>query len=228
MPKYLKVSRVTQFGTIDCDVALNLWFPRNHHNLCFLTVELQSFHLALPLYNAKKVLKIVLEDIRSRETEVNNEIKAAIAVAKSQGAHPQADFIRLHRTRMPSKSSTFHSSNMESMEMLKLKLYYRTQFYAFIDMLACEFKDKLALVNDAFNDFFLALNLDNPGPPEATALLVASFPALLSEESSSGIHNELKIFLLHVKKEFEDGSRGELSTSSAGYLVLARRHSLQD
>ena len=33
-----------------------------------------------------------------------------------------------------------------------------------------------------------------------------------------------------MRKEFEDGSRGELSTSSAGYLALelARRHSLQD
>ena len=99
---------------------------------------------------------------------------------------------------------------------------------AFNDFLACELKDKLRLVKDAFNDFLLALILDNPGLPEATARLVASFPALFPEESSSGIHNELQIFFLHVKKEFEDGSRGGLSTSSAGYLALelARRHSL--
>ena len=33
---------------------------------------------------------------------------------------------------------------------------------------------------------------------------------------------------MHAKKEFEDGSRDKLSTSSAGYLAfeLARRHSL--
>jgi len=118
--------------------------------------------------------------------------------------------------------------NFGGYQFSKLKLYYRTQFYAFMDTLACELKEKLKLVKDTFNDFLLALNPDNPGPPEATARLVASFPALFSEELSSGIHNELQIFFLHLKKEFEDGSRGELSTSSAGYLALelARRHSL--
>jgi len=109
----------------------------------------ESIDMAAAMVAMQSTLKM-LEDISSRETEVNNKIEAAIAVAKSQGANPQADFIRLHRTRMPSKSSTFHSSNMESMEMLKLKLYYRTQFYAFMDTLACEFKDKLKLVNGAF------------------------------------------------------------------------------
>lgn len=118
--------------------------------------------------------------------------------------------------------------NFGGYQISKLKLYYRTQFYAVMDTLACELKDKLKLVKDTFNDFLLALNPDNPGPPEAIARLVASFPALFSEESSSGIHNELQIFFLYVRKEFEDGSRGELSTSSAGYLALelARRHSL--
>ena len=189
----------------------------------------ESIDMAAAMVVMQSTLKI-LEDISSRETELNNEIEAAIAVAKSQGANPQADFIRSHRTRMPSTSITFHSSNMESMEMLKLKLYYRTQFYAFMDTLGCELKDKLKLVKVTFNDFLLALNPDNPGPPEATARLIASFPALFSEESSSGIHNELKIFSLHLKKEIEDCSRGELSTSSAGYLALelARRHSHQD
>ena len=120
---------------------------------------------------------------------MNNDIEAAIAVAKSQGTTRQADLVRLHRARIPSTCSTFHSSNMESMEMLKLKVDYRTQFYAFMDTLACELMDKLKLVRDMFNDFLLALNPDNPGPLEVTARLVASFLALFSEESSSGIHN---------------------------------------
>ena len=117
--------------------------------------------------------------------------------------------------------------NFGGYQISKLKLYYRTQFYAVMDTLACELKDKLKLVKDTFNDFLLALNPDNPGPPEATARLVASFPVLFSEESSSGIHNELQIFFLYVRKEFEDGSRGELSASSADYLALelARCHS---
>ena len=118
--------------------------------------------------------------------------------------------------------------NFGGYQISKLRLYYRTQFYAVMDTLACELKDKLKLVEDTFNDFLLALNPDNPGTPEAIARLVASFSALFSEESSSGLHNELQIFFLYLRKEFEDGSRGELSTSSASYLALelARRHSL--
>ena len=89
--------------------------------------------------------------------------------------------------------------NFGGYQISKLKLYYMTQFYAVMDTLACELKDKLKLVKDMFNDFLLALNPDNPGPPEAIARLVASFPALFSEESSSGIHNELQIFFLYVR-----------------------------
>ena len=68
--------------------------------------------------------------------------------------------------------------NFGGYQISKLKLYYRIQFYAVMDTLACELKDKLKLVKDTFNDFLLALNPDNPGPPEAIAHLVASFPAL--------------------------------------------------
>ena len=84
----------------------------------------ESIDMAAAMVAIQSTLKS-LEDIRSKETEVKNEIEAAIAVATSQGANQQADFIRLHRTRMLSTSSTFHSSNMESMEILKLELYYR-------------------------------------------------------------------------------------------------------
>ena len=78
--------------------------------------------MAAAMVAMQSTLKI-LEDVRSRETEVNNEIEATIAIAKSECANSQANFILLHRTRMPSTSSTFHSSKMESMEILKLKLY---------------------------------------------------------------------------------------------------------
>ena len=93
--------------------------------------------------------------------------------------------------------------NFGGCQISKLRLYYRTQFYAVMDTLACELKDKLKLVKDTFNDFLLALNPDNPGPPEAIARLVASFSALFFEESSSGIHNELQIFFLYVRKNLK-------------------------
>eukprot|EP00795_Rhopilema_esculentum_P010238 gene10238-18924_t len=75
-----------------------------------------------------------LKRMRSESKNVNNQIEAAISVAKYLGTDPIADFARLHKNiRRP---------EAENFELQQISIFYRTEFFKFIDSLSATLAEK--------------------------------------------------------------------------------------
>ena len=114
-----------------------------------------------------------------------------------------------------------------------MNVYFRSQFYLFMDTMIHDLTEKLHLVTDTIRPFLYALNPKKPGPVEATKSLIGMFPAVFPEDMYIAIHNKLQAFFAHIMKEYEQITDGEeqhqvLTVGSAGYysMKISRDHSL--
>ena len=168
-----------------------------------------------------------LKRLRSSDNEVSDEIAAAMIFAKSLGIDPDSDFLRLHRARrIPRRLDD--RPETASTEIHTVEVYYKSQFFIFMDTLINDLEDKLELVKDTFDCFLTVLEPEKSGTVDDTKSLLERFPAAFTEESSTAIHNELEIFKRHIqvdrkkteKEKSEDSTVGPMTISEARYQAL--------
>lgn len=171
----------------------------------------------------------LLRRLRQAESEIDDEISASLAVARTFSIDPEADFSRIHRMRRPS-ARLDDRPNTTAIELRNIQCFYRSQFYMFLDTLITSLETKLTTVKKTFEDFLLALDPLKPGSIDVTKKLISNFPSVFNEEVYHAIHNELQVFFEYAKKELKEEAEIEdlPSISKAGYLAMraSRDHGL--
>ena len=69
-----------------------------------------------------------LQKMRVDDKAVDDQVQAAMAVARNIGADPVADFSRLHRIRRPS-TRLDNQPESTAMELASIPTFYRTEFF---------------------------------------------------------------------------------------------------
>ena len=139
-----------------------------------------------------------LKRMRSEDKNFNNEIEAAISVAKYLGTDPIADFARLHKNRRRPEAENF--------ELQQISTFYRTEFFKFIDSLSATLAEKEKCLRGTFEPFLKVL----PGTVEEMRSLLSMFPTVFSRESSTTLHSELAVFFEHAKRVHEEEQQRDL------------------
>ena len=141
-----------------------------------------------------------LQKMRVDDKAVDDQVQAAMAVARNIGADPVADFSRLHRIRRPS-TRLDNQPESTAMELASIPTFYRTEFFKLIDQLCTTLMEKGNSLKDTFQPFLKVLHPESPGTVEDMRTLVAMFPLVLSQDSSAAIHSELAVFFEYATKE---------------------------
>ncbi len=157
-----------------------------------------------------------LKRLRASETEILDEITAAMIFAKSLGIDPDSDFLRLHRPRRAPRRLDDRPETA-STEINTVQVYYKSQFFIFMDTLINDLEDKLELVKDTFDCFLAVLDPEKLGTVADTKSLLEKFPTTFTEESSAAIHNELQMFKPTFK---QTGRRQTKKSPKTRWLVL--------
>ena len=113
----------------------------------------------------------VLKSMRANDNEINNEIEAAIIVARNLGTEPLTDFSRLHRLRRPSRCLDDNPSTATPV-LNDITLFYRCEFLKFIDSLISTLKEKSQSLTNVFQAFLKVIDPDTPGNLEDARKLV--------------------------------------------------------
>ena len=160
-----------------------------------------------------------LKRLRSSDNEVSDEIAAAMIFAKSLGIDPDSDFLRLHRARrIPHRLDD--RPETASTEIHTVEVYYKSQFFIFMDTLINDLEDKLELVKDTFDCFLTVLEPEKSGTVDDTKSLLERFPAAFTEESSTAIHNELEIFKRHIQVDRKKTEKEKSEDSTVGPMTI--------
>ena len=177
-----------------------------------------------------------LQRIRANENEVEDEIQAAISVARNYDTDPLADFARLHRFRRPSRRLD-DNPDTASPVLSNISSYYRCEFFKFLDSVITILREKSQSLKDVFEPFLKVVDPEKPGGLEDTKRLVVAFPSVFSSDTSAAVHNEFKIFFEYLLRERsqeakdsleEPQNTSKISTTKAANiaLTLARKHGL--
>ena len=105
--------------------------------------------------------------------EVNDEIEAAIIVARNLGTQPLTEFSRLHRLRRPSRRLDDSPSTATPV------LYDILQ----IDSLISTLEDKSQSLTNVFQPLLKAIDPEMPGNMEDVAKLVTALPSVFSQDT---------------------------------------------
>ena len=134
----------------------------------------------------------VLKRMPADDNEINNEIEAAVLVARNLGMEPDADFRRLHRLRRPSRRLDDNPATATS--MLRDLTYLRYEFFKLIDFLVPTLGQKYQSLANVFHPFLKVIDTKAPGNMEDIKTLVASLPSVFLSDVSATLHNEFKVF----------------------------------
>ena len=160
-----------------------------------------------------------LKRLRSSDNEVSDEIAAAMIFAKSLGIDPDSDFLRLHRARrIPHRLDD--RPETASTEIHTVEVYYKSQFFIFMDTLINDLEDKLELVKDTFDCFLTVLEPEKSGTVDDTKSLLERFPAAFTEESSTAIQNELEILKRHIQVDRKKTEKKKSEDSTVGPMTI--------
>ena len=134
------------------------------------------------------------------DKEIDDQIQAAIEVARNIGVDPISDFSRLHRIRRPSRRLDDRPETA-SVEMISVSTFYRAEFFKFMDQMCTTLMEKQNSLKTTFDPFLKVLHPETPGTINDTQELVAAFPSTFALESSQAIHSELSVFFEYALKE---------------------------
>ena len=70
--------------------------------------------------------------MRVADKEIDDQVQAAMQVARNIGADPVADFSRLPRIRRPSRRQDDQPES-SAVELTNISTFYRAEFFKFID-----------------------------------------------------------------------------------------------
>ena len=143
-----------------------------------------------------------LKKMRSEDNNFNNQIEAAISVAKYLGTDPIADFARLHKNRRRPEAENF--------ELQQISTFYRTEFFKFIDSLSATLAENEKCLRGTFEPFLKVLNPEMPGTVEEMRSLLSMFPTVFSRESSTTQHRQLAVSFEHTKRVHEEEQQRDL------------------
>ena len=141
-----------------------------------------------------------LRRIRMADKEIDDQIQAAIEVARNIDVDPISDFSRLHRIRRPSRRLDDRPETA-SVEMISVSTFYRAEFFKFMDQMSTTLMEKQNSLKTTFGPFLKVLHPETPGTINDTQELVAAFPSTFALESSQAIHSELSVFFEYALKE---------------------------
>ena len=158
------------------------------------TVDIASALIAMESTHA------CLRRIRMADKEIDDQILAAIEVARNVGADPIADFSRLHRIRRPSRRLD-DQPETTAVELTNVSAFYRAEFFKFMVQMCTTLMEKQIGLKDTFNPFLKVLHPETPGTIQNVQELVGAFPSAFSQESSSALHSELSVFFEYALKE---------------------------
>ena len=130
----------------------------------------------------------VLKRMRANDNEINNEIEAAVTVARSLGTDPEADFQRLHRVRRPSRHLDDNPTTATPV-LGNLKSFYRCEFFKFIDSLISTLGEKYQSLASVFQPFLKVIDPKAPGNMDDITTLVASLPSVFPSSISATLSN---------------------------------------
>ena len=166
----------------------------------------------------------VLKRMRANDNEINDEIEAAVTVARNLGTDPEADFQRLHRVRKPTTATP---------ELGNLKSFYRCEFFMFIDSLISTLGEKYQSLASVFQPFLKVIDPKTPSNMVDITTLVASLPSVFPSSISASLYNEFKVFFQYLDEqrspeEFDQGGEphSEISEAANVALKLTRQHGL--
>ena len=103
----------------------------------------------------------VLRRMRANESEINDEIEAAVIVARNLGTEPLADFSRLHRVRRPSRRLD-NNPLTASLLLNDITTFYRCEFFKFLDSLISTLEEKSQSLTSVFQPFLKVIDPDTP------------------------------------------------------------------
>ncbi|CAB4013726.1 acyl- synthetase short-chain family member 3, mitochondrial, partial, partial [Paramuricea clavata] len=172
----------------------------------------------------------VLKRMRADDNEINDEIEAAIIVARNLGIEPMADFSRLHRLRRRSRRLNDNPSTATPL-LNDITAFYRCEFFKFIDSLISTLGEKSQSLTNVFQPFLKVIDPDTPGSLDDARALVAALPSVFSQDTFATLHNEFKVFEhLHqrVQGEFhtDDKQPCRITRAANIALSLASKHGL--
>ena len=97
------------------------------------------------------------------DKDIDDQVLAAIKVARNVGADPIADFSRPHRIRRPSRRLD-DQPETTAVELTNVSAFYRAGFFKFmVQMRTTLMENKLVLIKDTFNPFSKVLHPETPG-----------------------------------------------------------------
>ncbi|CAB4036231.1 zinc finger MYM-type 1-like [Paramuricea clavata] len=163
-----------------------------------------------------------LRRIRMADKEIDDQILAAIEVARNLGVDPIADFSRLHRVRRPSRRLD-DQPETTAVELTNVSTFYRAEFFKFMDQMCTTLMEKQIGLKDTFNPFLKVLH---PETIQNVQELVGAFPSAFSQESSSALHSELSIFFEYALKEHRRMEKERQSQAAPAVLKNERSFSL--
>ena len=173
----------------------------------------------------------ILTRMRANDNEINNEIEAAIIVARNLGTDPD-DFQRLHRLRRPSRRLDDNPATATPV-LGDITYFYRCEFFRFIDSLISTLGEKYQSPANVFQPFLKVIDPKVPGNLKDIKTLVASLPSVFSSDASTTLYNEFKVFFQYLDEQrnrgnFDEGGHdeGEISKAANIALELARQHGL--
>jgi hypothetical protein len=173
----------------------------------------------------------VLKRMRSDDNEINDEIEAAIIVARNLGTEPLADFSRLHRLRRPSRRLDDNPSTATPV-LNDITAFYRCEFFKFIDSLISTLGEKSQSLTNVFQPFLKVIDPDTPGSLEDARALVAALPSVFSQDTFATLHSEFKVFFEHFHQKVQgvfhtdDKQPCRITRAANIALSLASKHGL--
>ena len=135
-----------------------------------------------------------LQRIRVADKEIDDQVQAAMQMARNIGADPVIDFSRLNRIKRPSRRLDDQPEST-AVELGNISTFYRAELFKFIDQLCTALMEKRNSPKSTIDQFLNVLHPERPGTVEETQTLVAAFTSVFSQESSRKIHSELESFL---------------------------------
>jgi hypothetical protein len=147
----------------------------------------------------------VLKRMRADDNEINDEIEAAIIVARNLGTEPLANFSRLHRLRRPSRRLDDNPSTATTV-LNDITAFYRCEFFKLIDPLISTLGEKFQSLTNVFQTFLKVIDPDTPSSLEDARALVAALPSVFSQDTFATLHSDFKVFFEYLHQRVQGNS----------------------
>ena len=103
-----------------------------------------------------------LQRIRMADKEINDQIQAAIEVARNIGADPISDFCAVTQNKATARRLDDRPETA-SVEMISVSTFCRAKFFKFMDQMCITLMQKQNSLKNTFDPFLQVLHPETPG-----------------------------------------------------------------